>query len=429
MIEEAERLLNVESEDPSKEIRQAIKCYEEAIRIDPKNPKAWIRKGDALFNLWEVEEPEDPKVSRWMSRERRRCYDMATKVAPKSEEAWLAKANSLQFHDEKAAIRCLQRALRINQRSIVALLMMSSIYKDIGNMDKSIKYAERATATNPNNVYAWRNRAERLFEVGQYDKAVKYYDRAIKLDSKNVSLWIERGKALVKVGQNDQAVECYDRALQIKEDSWGTWMEKGKALLSIGKPKEALVCFDKVLQLFSHEDWAPIYKARCLAMMNRIEPAISLLDNFVKEQDEMWKSTHIGGSIPNFQAESLLEKGKILLSLGKVEEANDNLEAALARMNREPALFARKIYDTWAVSIHRFMLQALNAGQENKARELYIKYRNRYSALKGWRSREVKSGILNSLREFKQGLSPGERKLLSKLERMMRGISSERKTL
>lgn len=421
MIEKAERLLNVESEDPSKEIRQAIKCYEEAIRINPTNPKAWIKKGDALFNLWEVEEPEDPKVSRCMSRERRRCYDIATKVAPKSEEAWMAKATSLQFHDKKAALRCLQRALRLNQKSVSALLMMSSIYKDIGNMDKSIKYAERATAANPNNVYAWHNRADRMFEVGQYDKAVECYDRAIKVDSGNINLWIDRGKALIKIGQNDRALKSYDRAIEIKQDSWNTWMEKGKALLNIRKPEEALVCFDKVLQLFPHEDWAPIYKARCLAMMNRVEPAISLFDNFVKEGDEIWKKSHIGGSIPNFQAEALLEKGKIMLCSGRIEEANDNIEDALARMHREPAYFARKIYDVWAVSIYRLLLQALETGQEDKAKELYIKFRNRYRELKGWRSRKVKSGILKSLREFKKGLSPKERGLLSRLERMMSG--------
>jgi len=155
-------------------------------------------------------------------------------------------------------------------------------------------------------------------------------------------------------------------------------------------------------------------------MMNRIEPAISFLDNFVKEQDEMWKRSHIGGSIPNFQAEALFEEREIMLSLGRIEEANDNIEATLVRMHREPAYFARKTYDAWAVSIHKLMLQALEASQEDKARELYIKYRNGYCALKGWKSREVKSGILKSLREFKQGLSRGERRLLSRFARTMK---------
>ena len=417
-IDEAEKLMSTESGNPAEEIRQAIRCYEEAIRVDPKNPDAWIKKGDALFNLWEVEEPEDPKVNRWMSRERRRCYDMATKVAPKSEEVWLVKADSVRFRDDKKeAFRCLRRALRINPKSLGALLIMSSIYKDIGNMDKSIECVEMATATNPNDVYAWRNRAERMFEVGRYDEAVECYNKAIELDSGNVSIWVERGKALLKVGRNNEALECYDRAIEIKEDSWDSWSERGKALLSIGKPEEALMCFDKVLQLFPHEEWAPIYKGRCLAMMNRIEPALSILENVVKEQDEMARKLHIGGSIPNFQAEALFEEGKIMLRLGRIEEANDNIEAALARMHREPAYFARKIYDAWAVSIHRFMLQALEASQEDKARELYIKYRNGYCELKGWRSREVKSGILKSLKEFKQSLLPSERKLLKRLER------------
>ena len=97
-------------------------------------------------------------------------------------------------------------------------------------------------------------------------------------------------------------------------------------------------------------------------------------------------------------------------------------------MYRDPH-FEIEMYELWAPSIHRLMLRALEKGQEDRARELYLKFRKTYDSLKGWRINEVKSGVLKSLREFKQGLSSRERKLLSKLERTMRGISFERKTL
>jgi hypothetical protein len=75
------------------------------------------------------------------------------------------------------------------------------------------------------------------------------------------------------------------------------------------------------------------------------------------------------------------------------------------------------MYDAWAVCMHRLMLQALEAGQEDKAREIYVAFRKRYNNLTGWKSRLVKSGILKSLREFKQSLQPRERKRLSRFER------------
>jgi len=153
-------------------------------------------------------------------------------------------------------------------------------------------------------------------------------------------------------------------------------------------------------------------------MMNRIEPALSILENVVKEQDEMMRKLHIGGSIPNFQAEALFEEGKIMLRLGRIEEAVGDFEDALARVYRDP-YFAIEMYELWVPSIYKLMLQALEAGQEEKARELYLKFRKTYGSLKGWRIRGVKSGILKSLREFKQSLSPRERKLLNRLERTM----------
>jgi tetratricopeptide (TPR) repeat protein len=268
-------------------------------------------------------------------------------------------------------------------------------------------------------MYGWLSRASRLADVGRHNEALECFDRAIELEGGDPDIWLDKGKSLIKLGRNEEALKCYDKAIELRKDNFHMWFEKGKALLEIGRPDEAIACFDKVLQLFPHEEWVPIYKARCLAMMNSIEPAISLLDNLVKEQDEMWKRAHIGGSIPNFQAEALLEKGKIMLSLGRIEEAVGNIEAALARMHREPAYFAREMYDAWAVCMHRLMLQALEAGQEDKAREIYVAFRNRYNNLTGWKSRLVKSGILKSLREFKQALSPRERKLLSKFERTM----------
>ena len=60
---------------------EAIKCYDESIKLNPKYEIAWNNKGNSLYKFGKYEESIE-------------CYDEAIKLNPKFENAW----NNKGFH-------------------------------------------------------------------------------------------------------------------------------------------------------------------------------------------------------------------------------------------------------------------------------------------------------------------------------------------
>ena len=61
---------------------ESIKCYDEAIKLNPKNENSWYNKGVSFNQLGKYEEAI-------------KCYDELIKLNPKNENAWYNKGISL----------------------------------------------------------------------------------------------------------------------------------------------------------------------------------------------------------------------------------------------------------------------------------------------------------------------------------------------
>jgi tetratricopeptide (TPR) repeat protein len=81
---------------------EAIKCYDEAIEIDPQSSLAWNNKGAALFSLGKYDEALQ-------------AYDRAIEIAPKYASAWNNKGSAL-YNEGKynEAIQAYDRAIDID---------------------------------------------------------------------------------------------------------------------------------------------------------------------------------------------------------------------------------------------------------------------------------------------------------------------------
>ena len=93
----------------SKEYHKAIKCFDKAIEIDPKNAVAWIEKGYALNELGNLLEAI-------------KCFDKAIEIDPKNIFAYRGKGVALRrsrWHKE--AIKCFDKAIEIDPKNAVVL--------------------------------------------------------------------------------------------------------------------------------------------------------------------------------------------------------------------------------------------------------------------------------------------------------------------
>jgi len=115
---------------------EAIKCYDESIKIDPNNPIVWNNKGLALYYLGKYEEAIT-------------SYEHAITIDPSDADAWNSKGNSLD-------------ALKKYEEAILAY--------------------EHAITIDPSDADAWNSKGNSLNSLGKRDEAKKCLDKAKELD-------------------------------------------------------------------------------------------------------------------------------------------------------------------------------------------------------------------------------------------------------
>ena len=77
---------------------EAIKCYDESIKIDPSNPVVWNNKGLALYYLGKFDEAIA-------------SYEHAITIDPSDADAWNSKGNSLNsLKKYEEAKKCYDKA-------------------------------------------------------------------------------------------------------------------------------------------------------------------------------------------------------------------------------------------------------------------------------------------------------------------------------
>jgi tetratricopeptide (TPR) repeat protein len=148
---------------------EAVKAYDEAIKIDPKSASAWFNKGLALDELGKYDEVI-------------KAYDQAIKLEPNEAAAWNNKGNALG---------------------------------ELGKYSDAIKAYDQAIKIYPNEAIYWSNKGGTLNELGKYSEAINACEKAIKLDPNYANSWRNKGNALNALGRYDDAIECLDKAIRL----------------------------------------------------------------------------------------------------------------------------------------------------------------------------------------------------------------------
>jgi tetratricopeptide (TPR) repeat protein len=127
---------------------EAIKAYDEAIRLDPEDAAAWNNKGNALDELGRYEEAiksynRAAELSEDYSENRLRkgnshydagrylaaikYYDAIIKDDPEDEYAWYNKANALRMlHRNSEAEAAYKRARELGYNGTMTLMEMTA---------------------------------------------------------------------------------------------------------------------------------------------------------------------------------------------------------------------------------------------------------------------------------------------------------------
>lgn len=268
----------------------AIKAYDEAIRLDPNFAAAWHNKGNALSSQGKYDEAI-------------KAYDEAIRLDPNNIFAWGDKGmilDRLARYDE--AIQSISKAISINPGySPYSLITKGHDHYDAGEYDVAIMYYDEAIRLDPEDASGWLNKGLALHKQDKLDEAIKCYDEVIKLNSKiNLSLdsnnrtvairhfnnititllnpsyaepWIFKGNALCGQKKYDDAIKAYDEAIRLDPNLTTAWHNKGYTLFFQDKYEEAIKAFDEAIRLSPNFVDAWINKGAALNALGRTAEA------------------------------------------------------------------------------------------------------------------------------------------------------------
>ncbi|WP_418603140.1 tetratricopeptide repeat protein [Hwangdonia sp.] len=303
---------------------------------------------------------------------------------PLNEEIFIQKANILSKKDEHLkAIDVLKEALKLTDDVIdlYALIGMEYLFLDqfenaktyfmkcleqdvddysalynviycfefLNQNEDAILYLNVFLDKNPYCEVAWHQLGKQYVILKKYKKALAAYDFAIISDDTFVGAYLERGKVLEKLKRYEDAIENYNMSLQLDDPT-------SFALLRIGNCHEKLKNDDLAVQYYYktvHEDplldkgWIAITKFhikkkdyhKALYYINKAInidsenvhywKAYSLINqrlNLYEEAERGFKKTL---ELGNYELNTWLSRGDLLIKLGEPEAAIFNFEQAV----------------------------------------------------------------------------------------------------
>ncbi len=200
--------------------QEAIRYYDKAIKLNPRDTIAYMGKGIALYYLGKYQEA----IS---------CYDKAIELDPKNTEVYYNKALALD---------------------------------KLGKYQEAISCYDKAIELDPKNTEVYSGKGFTLSDLGKYQEAISCFDKAIELDPKNTRAYFSKGYALFHLGQYQEAIKYYDKAIALDPNDAATYYNKGIALYNLKKYQESISCFDKAIELDPNDTAA--YNAKNLAQKN-----------------------------------------------------------------------------------------------------------------------------------------------------------------
>jgi len=242
-------------------IREALACYDRALKIDPQKADVWCNKGNACFAESRHEEALqcfdkavaiDPKdMKSWCNRgvalkalgrlgEAVESYDKALALDPHDVKTWFNKANAFAAQERyQDALVCFQQAQELGHPDA------ASSVEQCRRLLKTDGDHLGASAANADGAQEYFSKGAGLAKMGKHAEAVSCYETGLRLDPKNAAAWFNMGHSIGFLGRHQDVVKCCDRALEINPNFPPLWILKGLGLLSMEHFRDAMDCFQQ----------------------------------------------------------------------------------------------------------------------------------------------------------------------------------------
>ena len=223
---------------------QAIRHYQDAIRVKPDYGQALTGLGALLLMQKRVDEAE-------------RLFEKALSIDPNHATAQINLAMIERSRgDVDSALGRLRNVVARNPSYAAAYLNLGSLLASMKQSGEAIQHLSKAVELQPRNAVAHLNLASLYLETDQLGKAEAHYLHVQKLNPRIPHAHF--GLAVLQSRQKNhtQAVESFRKAIALGSKNPKVYAKMGLSLLALGKPKEAAEALQRALRLNPNDDEA-----------------------------------------------------------------------------------------------------------------------------------------------------------------------------
>ncbi len=180
----------------SENYEEGIKCFEEAIKLDPSYIYPYYNIAYTLNH--DLSRPEEALV--W--------YDKTLEIDPKHKEAPYAKALLLDILGrQQEALIAYEKAIEIVPEDSRAYNGKGNILDNLGRYQEAIEFYEKAIECEPTSPMGYNGKGNMLKRLGRYEEALAFYNKAIEI-APDALYYCSKAIALNALGRQIEAFEC-----------------------------------------------------------------------------------------------------------------------------------------------------------------------------------------------------------------------------
>jgi tetratricopeptide (TPR) repeat protein len=208
-------------------LKESIKNYSLATKIDPNYPDTFNNRGTAYMELNHFEESIHD-------------YKNAIQINPNYAEAYNNLGSSLRkLNRHNEALDSYNRAITINPNYAEAYSNRSNVLIDLGEYQQAIASCKQAIAIQPNHAQAFFSKGLALQKLEKFIESIQSYQHAIKIRPDYADAYNNLGFVMHKLELIDEAIQNYKYAIKIKPECADAYYNLGTILRELGAQKES----------------------------------------------------------------------------------------------------------------------------------------------------------------------------------------------
>lgn len=225
------------------DLKQAIHCFDEAVRLDPEQPGAWSGLADALIRNGDGERaraarrrflelsPSGRTVTEasrsWQAGDASRAEELCEEVLktdPGNTDA-LRLLASIATADERYVIAegLLKRLVKLSENHYLAHSELGRFLGDRGRIPEAIEEMRIAVRLDSDVALSHQVLGDLQSVVGDTEGALAAYENALRIEPENTIALAGRGHALRILGKSDDAIAAYEQCAGLRPEAGDAW--------------------------------------------------------------------------------------------------------------------------------------------------------------------------------------------------------------